>query len=268
MAVNKNKRTPDISHEGIDANINRAKRNAPSPVRCPSSSPAGKGPNPMPNNERSDRDNNVTGVINVRLYLHDPGYLLQNINHEQAEYQIKNIKFEDSNKLISTRIQQVTRLRRRPNARKECDPLIENDDINYMKEAMKQVNCIPWYWKSIVQQEERLKNCSSHQLKTIQNLVANRKKEPFFYKPSCVSTTVSAVTDSMNAKMGFCGEDFWAFRIFYPSEMFTQIVNTREVDQVSLWSGIGGFFGMFLGFSFMQIPDLVASKLFGQCGKK
>ena len=249
-------------------NIKRATRNAPSPGMRPNSPPEDRRPSSTPNAEGPNMDRDVSGVINAQLYVHDQGYLLQGINHEHAEYQIKNIKFEDSNKLISTRIQQVTRLQKRPDARKECDPLIENDDIHYMNVVTNQVNCIPWYWKSIVQHENGLTNCSSTQLKIVQSFVTNRKNVPFFYKPSCTSTTVLAVTDSMIAKMGFCGEDFWAFRIFYPSEMFTQIVNTREVDQESLWSGIGGFFGMFLGFSLMQIPDLLVSNFFCQCDKK
>ena len=235
--------------------MNRVRRNIP---------PYGRLPSTLSNDINID---NEVESITMRLYLHDPGYLLTNINHEQAEYQIKNIKFEEENKLISTRIQQVTRLRKRPDANEECDPSIENDDKNYLSFITSQLNCTPWYWKSILPNENNLENCTYAKLVKIHDLVNDRKNIPFYYKPSCTNTKIVAVTDSENAKMGLCGEDFWAVRVYYPSEMFTQITNTREVDSESLWSGIGGFFGMFLGFSLMQLPDLISLKYFCPCYK-
>ena len=125
------------------------------------------------------------------------------------------------------------------------------------------VNCTPSYWKPILKEVKHLKQCSVEQLETMHKFVMDRENVPFFYKPSCVSTTISAITESINVK-SFCTgtEDFWIFRIFYPPKIYTQIVNTREVQHEHLGSGIGGFIGMFLGISLMQLPDLFFAKYF------
>ena len=205
----------------------------------------------------------VNGVFVIRVYLHDSGYLLQNINQEQAEYNTKNINQEDTNKRISTRIQQVTRLRKRHDAEEQCDPSIENDDLRYMQFVTNHVNCTPSYWKPILKGVKHLKECNVEELETIHRFVMDRENVPFFYKPSCVSTSISAITESINAKLLCTGaEDFWIFRIFYPPKIYTQIVNTREVQLENLGSGIGGFVGMFLGISLMQVPDIFFSKYF------
>ena len=203
----------------------------------------------------------IMGSFVARVYIHDPGYLLQGINQEQAEYNIRNIKYDETNKDISTRIQQVTRLHKRPDAQVECDPSTENDDEVYMTFLMNRLNCIPSYWRSIVEDGKNFVNCTDEKLKLIHSYIMDRENTPFMYKQSCKSTIISAITEKMTME-NFCQytEDFWRFRIFYPQKIFTQIISTREVPVEGLVSGIGGFIGMCLGISLMQLPDLLFSK--------
>ena len=205
----------------------------------------------------------VMGSFVARVYIHDQGYLLQGINQEQAEYNIKNIQHEETNKVISTRIQQVTRLRKRADAQVECDPSTENDDEMYMTSLMNHLNCIPSYWRSIVEDGKNFANCTDEKLKLIHSYIMDRENAPFLYTPSCASTIITALTEKMTME-NFCKytEDFWKFRVFYPQKIFTQIISTREVPAEGLVSGIGGFIGMCLGISLMQLPDLLFSKYF------
>ena len=43
------------------------------------------------------------------------------------------------------------------------------------------------------------------------------------------------------------------------SEYFEETINTRGFDQGSMWGNIGGYVGMILGFSFLQIPDIFST---------
>ena len=52
------------------------------------------------------------------------------------------------------------------------------------------------------------------------------------------------------------------FTILYPSSEYQEIVNVRDFDFNSMFSGIGGFVGIFLGYSLLQTTDLVKSKSF------
>ena len=128
---------------------------------------------------------------------------------------------------------------------------------------MNHLNCIPSYWRSIVEDGKNFVNCTDEKLKLIHSYIMDRENTPFMYKPSCASTIISAITEKTTME-NFCQytEDFWRFRIFYPQKIFTQIISTREVPAEGLVSGIGGFIGMCLGISLMQLPDLLFSKYF------
>ena len=45
----------------------------------------------------------------------------------------------------------------------------------------------------------------------------------------------------------------------YMEDFYQEIINVRDFGFESFWSGIGGFVGIFLGYSLLQIPDLLHS---------
>ena len=45
----------------------------------------------------------------------------------------------------------------------------------------------------------------------------------------------------------------------YMDDFYEEIINVRDFGFESLWSGVGGFVGIFLGYSLLQIPDLLQS---------
>ena len=45
--------------------------------------------------------------------------------------------------------------------------------------------------------------------------------------------------------------------IIQGSEMYQEIDNVRDFGAESCWSGIGGFVGIFLGYSLLQIPKMM-----------
>ena len=47
--------------------------------------------------------------------------------------------------------------------------------------------------------------------------------------------------------------------IIQGSEMYQEIENVKDFGVESCWSGIGGFVGIFLGYSLLQIPELIAN---------
>ena len=47
--------------------------------------------------------------------------------------------------------------------------------------------------------------------------------------------------------------------IIHGSEMYQEIENVKDFGVESCWSGIGGFVGIFLGYSLLQIPELIAN---------
>ena len=47
------------------------------------------------------------------------------------------------------------------------------------------------------------------------------------------------------------------FRFVYEEKYYEEIQYVRDFGFESFWSGIGGFVGIFLGYSMMQFPDLI-----------
>ena len=195
----------------------------------------------------------------IRVYLHDEGQLIQNFNNENAEYDVKILSFNNKNNLLSVRLQELTRLYKRADANDPCDQSIDDDDDKYLEFVTNHVGCIPPYWKSIVKMKagEVLPNCTSKEdLKNIYDHNEDRKKTSAKYMPSCKRTTVLAMAESTAFQL----HDFWVLRVFYQPKIFTEITNTKAVGFESFWGGVGGFVGIFLGVSLMQLPELISFK--------
>ena len=47
--------------------------------------------------------------------------------------------------------------------------------------------------------------------------------------------------------------------IWYMDKTYKETTNRRDFGFETFWSSIGGFTGIFLGFSLLQIPDLVVN---------
>ena len=45
--------------------------------------------------------------------------------------------------------------------------------------------------------------------------------------------------------------------LFYSSDYFQETTNVRKFSRDSVWGNVGGYVGMFLGFSVLQIPSLL-----------
>ena len=45
--------------------------------------------------------------------------------------------------------------------------------------------------------------------------------------------------------------------IRYSTEIYQEISNIRDYNLDTLWSSVGGFIGIFLGYSLLQLPELL-----------
>ena len=48
-------------------------------------------------------------------------------------------------------------------------------------------------------------------------------------------------------------------KLIYSERKYQEIVNTRDFGMDNFWISVGGFVGLFLGYSLSQIPELLAS---------
>ena len=48
------------------------------------------------------------------------------------------------------------------------------------------------------------------------------------------------------------------YDVGYSSDVFDETTNVRSFGSASLWASIGGYVGMILGVSLLQVPDIVS----------
>ena len=74
----------------------------------------------------------------------------------------------------------------------------------------------------------------------------------------CDKMSISSSIEKGNTEAKFIGR-LLVLRFSYLNEEYQEIVNSKDFGLQSFWSNIGGFIGIFLGYSLLQTPDLFAS---------
>ena len=123
--------------------------------------------------------------------------------------------------------------------------------------TINETGCIPPYWKSDYDKLSTLEECRSPEdLQIANGLIENRTK--------MLESTVGPCIEMFNSVVWNWEEDKTAstrkasiIRFFYPEKSFQQIEYLPDFDLETFISNVGGFVGIFLGYSLMQFPDLL-----------
>ena len=191
----------------------------------------------------------------LRMYHHQTDQVLKRVCKHIISKDIQDINFG----MLELWVSQVNVLRKRADANEPCNPNI-NDDQEVLKATMKKVNCTPPYWIHMVSKSLAYPRCNaSADLRTIHDIVKWPDKlmgifhlytEPCDKLSSVVTfQEVMKNTDNDNSTL--------LIVVNYLEEMYTEITNLQDFDMPMLWSSMGGFIGMFLGYSLWQCPEMI-----------
>ena len=189
-----------------------------------------------------------------KVYIHHPGQLTRVFDKPVFNSFLDVI--DRTNNHLAFSIAQVTVLRKRFNAKIPCDPGLDNDELKLKKEIIKHAGCYPNYWKGIVPNEYLVKECTeSFEMAKIYDDLTHMKKVFKKYKQPCDEMKV--VTSLQRQPYGYAGDSYMFIEFFYMDENYQEIVNQRDFTLAGFWSSTGGFVGMILGYSLMQVPDVI-----------
>ena len=168
-------------------------------------------------------------------------------------------------------VSQVNVLRKRVDANEICDPDVI-DDLAVLETTMKQVNCTPPFWNSILPKNNySFPPCDSlTKLKEVSDVLkAPDKLMGIFnqYTGPCIKLS-SVVTFQEKAKNKEKDPNSFVLVFNYLEEMYQEIRNERDFDMEMFWSSVGGFIGMFLGYSLWQCPEMLFTCKFLRKKKK
>ena len=201
--------------------------------------------------------------IQLRIIVHYPDQLLRAFDKPGLEVVLESYLKPPAIDSLTVKITQVTTLRKRPDSNIRCNPNIKNDDIKFQQEVIKQAGCIPIYWHYLMMSEEAKHYCRSPQeIERAEYFVDNYKTIQATYDPPCVDMA-KVVTIDRHLGRTFDTQKKKILRIKYEESTYQEIENVQEFAFETFFSGIGGFVGIFLGYSMLQIPDLFVNALWG-----
>ena len=206
----------------------------------------------------SDEDSNILFSGTFDIFLHHPNQFIRSMDKPVFSISFNRSKSEmNENKkaVIDISIAFVSVLRKRPDANKRCNSSLTNDDEMFKKQIVNEIGCIPGYWKSLLNYHMPFQVCrSSPQLKRAYQFIINSTEIFSRYDPPCEEMQIP-VNVNYDIPRGGIGE--FTFFVSYLAEKYNEITNVRNLPLNTLWSNAGGFIGIFVGFSLVQLADTI-----------
>ena len=138
---------------------------------------------------------------NMYIYVHHPGQLIRNMRYIYKIRHFTGISRNNSNNHLVLDINHVRMAKSRSDAVSECNDLLHFDDQEWLQQLMRNISCIPPYWKSLYAGVDNVTVCASKaKLNQVTSYLAFKnaygvneiiKK----YLPPCNKMKVSAVSN-------------------------------------------------------------------------
>ena len=159
------------------------------------------------------------------------------------------------------KLHQVDVLNKRPSRNNPCDPKLKNEDDAIRREIVKLVGCIPTYWKRFTVADAGMANhlsgCTREQLANISTFLPGwggnyfAENTQHLYLAPCQQLTFFGELNA-DAYLEY-GTSGLYMRIAHLTDEYKSITNAQAFSAQDLWSQIGGFVGIFLGCSLLQV---------------
>ena len=220
-------------------------------------------------------------MLDIDFYIHQKGQLLRSL--KRPSYHLDRRRITDllktkkekgitkaMKKETAINVVSVDVLRKRMDSINPCDPQLQDEDNQIRHSIMNVVGCIPAFNRFFLNESLLLNKssmypaCNRSEYKRIYQLHRNVLQAKDLYTQPCTRmNNIVTTTDSItNTERLFSDLVFTQsglkieFNLNYLSQSYREIVNTLGFDMATLWSQVGGFIGMFLGYSLLQVPEL------------
>ena len=213
-----------------------------------------------------------SNVFNVDFYLHQSGHLTNNLIYPILSFDstLLSAQMENSSTLIEVHITQVEQLQKRDDAQTPCDATLKDTDRRYREAITKDVGCVPAYWEvfrsnlSLKEHLDGIPKCKTQkQYRDFASqfgdydIMENGQK---LYVQPCKEMAITRVMRQIEDQRT---SELLRIDVHYDWGSYKLIKNSRSLNLEGLWSQIGGFVGIFLGYSLLQLPDVLLNVLTG-----
>jgi len=194
----------------------------------------------------------------MRIIVHHPGQLIRNLDKPCFTSTLGSyIK----SKVLEIKLSSFTKLSKRPDSNVKCNPDLEHDDLKFLQKVIEQLDCVPVYWSYMLGEMKRLRIFTKRftLCKSFEKLRNTSEHIEYFddvlasYEPPCEEmTSLPIITREIDQP-----EQQFLVKVTYPVSFYQEIKNVKEFTFETFWSTAGGYLGFFLGYSLLQVPELL-----------
>ena len=121
------------------------------------------------------------------------------------------------------------------------------------------MKCIPTYWIKYVQENTEVKECTAlEKLQIAYNHTKNWKHVMKNSSSPCIDMYNLVGWDWLDGEVSKNIEKGY-IRFYYELQHYQELNYLADFDLETFISNIGGFVGIFLGYSMLQVPDLLGN---------
>ena len=187
----------------------------------------------------------------MQIFSHYPGQLMTALHSPSFESKFSEYPWS---KILEFKLTQGTLVKNRATSKKRCINHMSHHDAYVQNQISKEVKCVPPYWNETFAKELGVDKCeNSTQLRKVHGFIENRKTMETSPDPPCYAwfgSSAYTLQPGTNKEISY-------IHIVYQDQYYAELVYSKAFGFEQLWSGVGGFAGLFIGFSLMQSPELI-----------
>ena len=206
----------------------------------------------------------------MEIFVHYPHQLLRTIGKSKFSASFSHLQSILKGKtpnVLELKLTESKRIRKRHDSREPCNKDIRNYD-KYLQQKMAErligvIGCVPIYLKAMLSNETDFEVCHSpNKLKEALKIINGFSNLLQDFEPSCDEMRVLSI-DSVNHNPIPVPDDI-AIKFYYTEKVYEEIQYIQAIAFENWLSNVGGFVGIFLGYSMMQVPEflLIFANLF------
>ena len=191
--------------------------------------------------------------VRFQLYVHHPSQFTRSMQTPAFE---KKDDIARSEIHLSANVAYVGVLRKRPGSNKPCNPELKDDDNEFKMRIISLVGCVPPYWRFLIMKNSSAELCRTRrQLEQTFQYIRNPAEIFKLYVPPCEE--MQNPVNVREAQSSGRKQTRLDFTIRYTTQIYQEVQNHRDYNLDTLWSSVGGFVGIFMGYSLLQLPELL-----------
>jgi len=154
-------------------------------------------------------------------------------------------------------------MRSRKDAIEPCDESLQNDDRKWMEKVVGIIGCFPCYWQDIFINFTSFKLCKTpNELKKASKYLPRNNEKTTKSVLSMYTQPCDQMRVNINSNSDRYDDDtIFKIKFRFSSDFIDETRNVRSFEKANLWASIGGYVGMILGFSFLNVPDIVLNMI-------